>query len=33
VNRAAMHYRMLLGRSALAGRFVVDVSRRYLLGR
>src|SRR3954471_6139503 len=33
VNRAAMQYRMLLGRSALAGRFVVDVSRRYLLGR
>ena len=33
VNRGAMQYRMLLGRSALAGRFVVDVARRYVLGR
>lgn len=33
VDRAAMQYRMLLGRSALAGRFVVDVARRYVLGR
>jgi hypothetical protein len=33
VDRAEMRYRMLLGRSALAGRFVVDVSRRFVLGR
>jgi hypothetical protein len=31
-NRAAMRYRMILGRQALAGAFVVDVSRTYLLG-
>lgn len=31
VDRRAMQYRMLLGRSALAGRFVVDVARRYVL--
>jgi hypothetical protein len=29
-NRAAMRYRMILGREALAGAFVVDVSRKYL---
>jgi hypothetical protein len=33
VNRGAMQYRMLLGRSALAGQFVVDVARRFVLGR
>jgi ribosomal protein S6--L-glutamate ligase len=33
VDRSAMLYRMLLGRSALSGRFVVDVSRRFMLGR
>jgi hypothetical protein len=33
VDRGHMHYRMLLGRSALAGRFVVDVARRFVLGR
>jgi hypothetical protein len=32
VDRSRMVYRMLLGRSALAG-FLVDPSRRYLLGR
>jgi hypothetical protein len=32
VDRSAMTYRMLLGRSALSGRFLVDVSRRFLLG-
>jgi hypothetical protein len=30
-NRAHMRYRMILGRQALAGSFVVDVSRKYLL--
>lgn len=30
-NRAAMLFRMILGRQALAGDFVVDVSRKYLL--
>jgi len=33
VDRGEMHYRMILGRSALAGRFVVDVSRSFVLGR
>lgn len=30
-NRATMRYRMILGRQALAGDFIVDVGRRYLL--
>ena len=30
-NRAGMRFRMLLGRLALAGDFVVDVSHKYLL--
>jgi hypothetical protein len=30
-NRARMRFRMILGRQALAGSFVVDVSRKYLL--
>jgi hypothetical protein len=30
-NRAAMRYRMILGREALWGDFVVDVSRKYVL--
>jgi hypothetical protein len=30
-NRAGMRFRMILGRKALAGDFVVDVSRKYLL--
>jgi hypothetical protein len=30
-NRATMRYRMILGREALSGDFVVDVSKRYLL--
>jgi hypothetical protein len=30
-NRAGMRFRMLLGRLALAGDFVVDVSQKYLL--
>jgi hypothetical protein len=33
VDRRHMLYRMLLGRSALERRFLVDVSRRYALGR
>jgi len=32
VDRRNMLYRMLLGRSALERRFLVDVSRRYVLG-
>lgn len=32
VDRRHMLYRMLLGRSALERRFLVDVSRRYALG-
>lgn len=31
VDRSHMQYRMLLGRSALAGRFLVDVTKRYAL--
>jgi hypothetical protein len=30
-NRSHMRHRMILGRQALAGAFVVDASRRYLL--
>jgi ribosomal protein S6--L-glutamate ligase len=30
-NRARMRFRMILGRQALAGSFIVDVSRKYLL--
>jgi hypothetical protein len=32
VDRRHMLYRMLLGRSALQRRFVVDVAKRYALG-
>ena len=32
-NRAGMLFRMILGRQALAGDFVVDVARKYVLGR
>jgi hypothetical protein len=32
-NRAGMRFRMLLGRKALEGDFVVDVSKKYLLRR
>ncbi len=32
-NRENMSYRMLLGRQALAGRFVVDSQRSYILGQ
>jgi hypothetical protein len=30
-NRSRMRFRMLLGREALAGSFLVDVSKKYLL--
>jgi hypothetical protein len=30
-DRSPMRHRMILGRQALAGSFVVDVSRKYLL--
>ncbi|HLV64848.1 MAG TPA: RimK/LysX family protein [Polyangiaceae bacterium] len=32
VNRAGMLYRMLIGRTALGAQFLVDPSRRYLIG-
>ena len=32
-DRTAMRFPMLLGRRALAGRFVVDPSRRYVSGK
>jgi hypothetical protein len=32
-NRATLRHRMLLGREALKGTFLVDVSQRYLWGR
>jgi hypothetical protein len=32
-NRAGMRFRVILGRQALAGDFVVDVSEKYLLGK
>jgi hypothetical protein len=32
-NRAGMCFRLILGRKALEGDFVVDVSRKYLCGR
>jgi hypothetical protein len=32
VDRSAMEYRMLLGRSALEHRYLVDVTKRYALG-
>src|SRR5262249_62263614 len=32
-DRSRMLFRMILGRKALAGNFIVDVSRKYLLGR
>ncbi len=32
-NRASMRFRMILGRQALKGDFVVDVSQKYLLPR
>jgi hypothetical protein len=33
VDRERMIFRMLIGRSALAHRFVVDVGKRYLLSK
>lgn len=32
-NRPALRHRMLLGREALSGTFIVDVARKYLWGR
>ena len=32
-NREAMRYRMLLGRTGLSGRFMVDTSKSYLMGK
>jgi hypothetical protein len=32
-NRSGMLFRMILGRSALKDDFIVDVSRKYLMGR
>jgi len=32
-RRPAMRFRMLLGRAALSGTFIVDAGREYLLGR
>jgi hypothetical protein len=32
-NRSGMLFRMILGRTALEGDFIVDVSRKYLLGK
>lgn len=31
-DRGGMNYRMILGRTALEGNFIVDVSQKYLAG-